>query len=150
MKALAWCCQIGLLAILMTAAPVRAETVRLTNGEWAPYLSETLPHHGAASHIVSKAFEKVGVTVKYGFFPWKRSYRLAEQGRWHGTVVWVFTEKRAKDFLYSDVVIEDAEYLFHLKEAPLEWRTPADLGGVATSSKRYPHVATPGRATRRK
>ncbi len=49
-----------------------AETIRLTNGEWQPYLSKDAPHHGFASHIVTEAFALVGVEVEYGFFPWKR------------------------------------------------------------------------------
>jgi len=65
-----------------------AETIRLTNGEWQPFLSKDAPHHGFASHIVTAAFALVGVEVEYGFFPWKRSFKLAKEGTWDGSVVW--------------------------------------------------------------
>lgn len=107
-----------------------ADNIRLTNGEWAPYLSEKLPHYGAASHLVAEAFKAVGVETIYGFFPWKRSYKLAKEGHWQGTLVWVHTAERAKDFYYSEIVVRDPEYLFHLKSRDLGWETPADLVGL--------------------
>ena len=36
-----------------------AKTIRLTNGEWQPYLSKDVPHHGFASHVVTEAFAQV-------------------------------------------------------------------------------------------
>ncbi len=106
------------------------ETIRITNGEWAPYLSKNLSHNGFASHVVKEAFSAVGINVEYGFFPWKRSYKLAKEGEWHGTVVWVYTKERAKYFHYSDAVIVDSEHLFHLKEFKLEWDKTDDLQGL--------------------
>ena len=117
------------LMILVVSPVVAKESVRITNGEWAPYLSEHLPHFGFASHIVQEAFKQVDVDVQFGFFPWKRAYKLALEGRWHGTVVWVYTEQRAKSFLYSDIVVTDAEYLFHLKSMPIRWKEIGDLRG---------------------
>ena len=117
--------------------------VRLTNGEWAPYLSEHLPHHGAASHIVKEAFAAVGIETTYGFYPWKRSYKLAREGKWDGTLVWVYTPERAQDFLYTDVVITEVEYLFHLKEKRLDWEKIEDLKGLsigATLHTVYPPI----------
>ena len=107
------------------------DRVRLTNGEWAPYLSEHLPQHGAASHVVKEAFAAVGIETQYGFYPWKRSYKLAKEGKWDGTLVWVYTPERAKDFLYTDVVITEVEYLFHLKEKRLAWERIEDLKGLS-------------------
>ena len=49
------------------------DTIRLTNGDWQPFMSKNGPHHGIASHVVTEAFALVGVEVEYGFFPWKRS-----------------------------------------------------------------------------
>ncbi len=58
------------------AAAQTSKTIRLTNGEWQPYLSKDTPHRGFASHIVIEAFALVGVEVEYGFFPWKRSFKI--------------------------------------------------------------------------
>ncbi len=69
------------------AAAEMSNTIRLTNGEWQPYLSKDVPHFGIASHIVTEAFALVGVEVEYGFFPWARSMKLAKVGRWDGRVL---------------------------------------------------------------
>lgn len=106
------------------------ETIRITNGEWAPYLSENLKNNGFASHVVKEAFSAVDMDVQYGFFPWKRAYKLAREGKWNASVVWVYTPQRAKDFYYSDVVVTDSEYLFHLKEFALDWKKVEDLKGI--------------------
>ncbi len=130
-----------LILLMLCCKAYALDKVKLTNGEWAPYLSEHLPNYGTASHIVKEAFEAVGVQVQYGFYPWKRSYKLAREGTWNGTLVWVYTEDRAADFMYSDVVISEVEYLFHLKDKPLIWKKIDDLRGLtigATLHTVYP------------
>jgi len=118
------------------------QTIRLTNGEWPPYTSQTLYQNGFASDLVRAAFDAVEVKVIFGFFPWKRSYQYAMGGRskdgtiWNGSLVWVYTPERARDFIYSDPVIIDDEVLFTLKSRPLIWHTTVDLkskviGGTA-------------------
>ncbi len=129
-----------LLSIFATES-IAAERIRLTNGEWPPYLSEHLPHFGSASHIVQESFKAVGIEVEYFFSPWKRSYFLAKEGMWDGTLVWVKTSEREHDFYYSDIVITDSEYLFHLKARKLDWHTIEDLKGLivgATLHTAYP------------
>lgn len=116
------------------AAPGR-DVVRISNGEWPPYLSEKALHFGAASRIVEQAFDAVDIEVDYFFRPWKRSYRYALQGNGegevcHGSVVWVHTVERAELFNYSDVVIEETQVLFHLREKPLVWQKVEDLQGM--------------------
>lgn len=134
-----WVRYIWLVFVVLFGVSLRApakDVIHITNGEWPPYLSEDAPHHGFASHVVSEAFDAVGVRTEYGFFPWKRSYKYAKEGEdfeggtWHGTVVWVYTEKRARDFLYSAPVVIDVEVLFYLKSNPLVWRTVEDLQGM--------------------
>lgn len=58
-----------LLFALAFGSLAAAEDVRLTNGEWAPYLGATLPHQGVASRIVAEAFALEGVTVHWEFYP---------------------------------------------------------------------------------
>lgn len=111
--------------------------MRLANGDWPPYLSKNLPHYGAASHIVSEAFEAVDLDVHYEFFPWKRSYILAQKGQLDGTLVWVRSEDREKHFHYSDIVIFETEYLYHLKTKPLSWYTMSDLEGLVIGTTHH-------------
>ena len=114
----------------MTPAATAAETIRLTNGEWQPYLSEHVPHHGLASHIITEAFTLVNVDVTYGFFPWKRSFKLAKKGEhWHGSAAWFHSEERARDFHISNPVTEARMAFFHLKDFAFDWQSIEDLRG---------------------
>lgn len=123
------------IVFLVSMHPLFAkESIRITNGEWPPYLSHSLPHQGFVSHVVTEAFNAVDIEVEYGFFPWKRALKYAKQGYgvnkediWHASVVWVYTPERAEDFLYSDVVVLDDEVLFYLKSAPVVWESVDDL-----------------------
>ena len=116
------------LVIAMTQAASAGETIRITNGEWTPYLSEHLPHYGVSSHIVTEAFALVDVEVEYGFFPWKRSFKLAKSGeKWDGSAVWYYSEERARHFHYSDAVNQVEMAFFHLKDASFDWETMEDL-----------------------
>lgn len=115
------------LLLAIAAASFAEETIRITNGEWPPYLSIKSPYHGLASHIVSEAFALEGVKPEYGFFPWKRSYKLAESGMWDGSAVWVYSKERAEKFYFSDPIIETKWVFFHLKTTNFDWKTVDDL-----------------------
>lgn len=123
---------IQLLALFMTfsaAASDEPTKIRLTNGEWAPYQSENLPEYGAASELVTTAFEAVDIEVEYGFFPWNRAMALVERGAWDGTFMWVLTPERERLYLPSDPLFTLREVVFYTKDNPLDAQTPADLSG---------------------
>ena len=106
------------------------ETVRLTNGEWPPYLSEKSYKYGLYSHIVEEAFKIMGIKVEYGFFPWKRSFKLAENGDWDGSTVWAYSPEREKKFLFSEPIGHGCHVFFHLKDFKFDWQTEDDLQGI--------------------
>ncbi|BBE32083.1 ABC transporter substrate-binding protein [Tepiditoga spiralis] len=101
----------------------------MTNGEWAPYLSEKLKYYGFFSRVVTDSFKNVGIKVEYGFFPWKRSYVLAENGSWDGSLGWSRNEEREKSFYYSDPVIELKDFLFYKKDKKIKFESYEDLRG---------------------
>ncbi len=126
------CLIVTLCAILFSnmASAQTSKTIRLTNGEWQPYLSKNAPHLGFASHVVTEAFALVGVKVEYGFFPWARAYKLAEDGTWDGTAVWLDSEERREHFHYSDAVVPSKVAFFHLKDSGFDWKSFEDLRDV--------------------
>jgi len=114
------------------------ETVRITNGEWQPFFSESLKDFGLPSKLVADAFALEGVKVEYGFFPWKRSYKLSEQGRWDGTIGWPISEERQKTHYYSKIPVDSGAWvLFHLKDNKLDTGSLEDL-------KKYTFAVTLG------
>ena len=111
----------------MVGAGFAEEKIRLCNGEWPPYFSQYLPHYGIGSRIVSEAFALEGVTVEYGFFPWKRALNNARDGRWDGVVGYEGNLERAQNFFASNTVWETPWVFFHLKTQPLFWEKLDDL-----------------------
>lgn len=122
---------IGLLLALLSlcASVANAESVRITNGEWPPFTSDQLPYKGPLSRIVAEAFALEGITVEYGYFPWKRAYEYAKTGKWDGSVGWAPTPKHLQDFHMSNPVIMVDKGLFHLKGIPFDWKSVGDLKG---------------------
>ncbi len=126
-------CLIATLCAVLVTSVVSAQTsktIRLTNGEWQPYLSKDAPHQGFASHIVSEAFALVGVKVEYGFFPWARAFKLAKDGTWDGSAVWLDSDERREHFHYSDAVVPSKVAFFHLKGSNFDWNSFEDLRDV--------------------
>lgn len=119
------------LGLLLTALSTLAfaDTVRLTNGDWLPYLSRT-PPHGEVSQIIAAAFAHEDVSVTWGFFPWSRSYILARDGRWDGSAAWSCTRERFRDFYFSEAIEPIRYVFFHLSDRTFEWDDMADLKGL--------------------
>jgi polar amino acid transport system substrate-binding protein len=116
---------------ILTVAPASAENrIRLTSGEWTPYLSENLPYFGLASRVVTEAFAEEGVTVEYGYFPWARSFMLAQTGEWDGALIWTKSAEREKDFYYSEPLFDSFQVFFHLKSKSFDWKEIQDLAGL--------------------
>lgn len=116
-----------LLFALLLPLAATADEVRLTNGEWSPYLGQNLPHHGVASRIVEEAFALEGIRVRWEFYPWARALRSAERGNSDGSAVWLRSPEREQAFYISDPVVESGYYLFHRKDRPFDWQQVADL-----------------------
>lgn len=115
---------------------VGQETIRLTNGEWPPYLSENLEHYGVVSHIVTEAFALEGVKVEYGFFPWIRAYELAKSGEWDGSLIWLHTPEREQYFYFSEPILQCNYVFWHLKNYDFDWDSIEDLQDVTIGGTR--------------
>lgn len=125
-----------LLLIVVLGSVHAADRVRLTNGEWPPYLGEDLPHHGVASRIVAEAFALQNVEVQWEFHPWARSLKMAEQGTRDGSAVWLYNREREQRFHISDPVVESGYYLFHRKSRHFDWNSVEDLRGLRIAATR--------------
>lgn len=118
-----------LLLTLIFGGHLQAESIRLTNGEWSPYLGQNLPHHGVASRIVEEAFALQGVQVQWEFYPWASALRSAEQGKSDGAAVWLRSPEREQAFFISTPVVDSSYFLFHRKDQPFDWQQVSDLQG---------------------
>lgn len=129
-----WVFALGSLFVLLlgiTHMSQAEDVVRLTNGEWPPFTSQNLKHYGVYSHIVSEAFALEGMTVKYEFFPWKRSYVYTKDGDWDGSLTWAPTPEKKREVFFSDPVFQHTKVFFHLKNFSFDWNTIDDLKGIS-------------------
>ncbi len=127
-------CILKLLPIIVlvcfSSAVDAEQTVRLTTGEWPPYLSKDAHQGGIATCIVTEAFTAAGIKIQLGYFPWKRAFQLAGREKWDGSLIWSHSPDREKDFLYSDPVIEVSDVFFHLKSYSFDWKSWDDLKDI--------------------
>lgn len=132
-----------LVVFLLSFSLHAQETINLTSGEWPPYLSKKLQDNGFAAAVVRESFNAVDMQVRYGYFPWKRSYLYAKHGAdlegdtWDGSVVWLYTEERANNFYYSDPIVIDDGILYHLKSNPISWTKVEDLQGLVIGGTKH-------------
>lgn len=124
-------CLFFIFPFFFIVSPVFSEqVVRLTYGEFPPYLSNKLKHNGVAARIVTEAFALEGVQVEFGHFPWKRAYENARLGEWDGSAVWWRAPERDLDFYFSDPVMASKVVFFHLKNFKFKWTAMEQLRSV--------------------
>lgn len=104
--------------------------IRITSGEWSPYDGEDLPHQGCSPWLIEEAFGLEGITVEFGFFSWSRSYQMAKEGSWDGTIDWADTPEHREAFYLSEENITDQEFVFfHRSDYDFRWESMEDLKG---------------------
>lgn len=129
-----------LIAILICFSLIQIgqakEVVRLTAGEWPPYISETLEHRGLISQITEEAFALQNIEMKLGFYPWERAYHLSRSGLWDGTIAISKTTEREKSYLFSEPIYTGKYVFFHLKSTPIKWQSYKDLAHLKIGAGR--------------
>jgi len=108
----------------------KTEVVRIATGEYAPYVSKNLKHYGVNSHIIKDSFKIMGLNVSFTFFPWKRNYEYAKQGKYDATSHWFHSKKREQHFYYSDSINIEKFVFFHLKSFHFNWNKLEDIKGL--------------------
>ncbi len=121
----------SLFGLSMFTSGSLAETIRITNGEWEPFLSKYSYQYGLDSHIVTEAFKLEGIDIEWGFFPWKRAYQNAKLGgKWHASCCWWPSAETKNDFFISEIITKTSFVFFHLKSYNFDWNSIQDLKGM--------------------
>lgn len=121
---------IAISLILPTIASSENRTVTISSGEWPPFISENMKHHGLAARIISESFALKNITIKYGWFPWQRSYNNVRSGDWDASAIWAVSEDRSKELLFSDPVIHNVHVIFFKKDTFKNWNSLKELSGI--------------------
>ncbi len=114
------------------------KTIMLATGEYPPYASAEMAGYGMVTEIISATMKEMGSKPEYKFYPWKRCESSVKKGKVWATFPYGYTKERAKDFLFSDVLLETSTKFFYYKKhtkKKIEWKTLSDLkpyriGGV--------------------
>ncbi len=112
-----------ILFLFFSTNSLAEETIYIATEEYPPHTSEMLKYYGLDCHIVTEAFALEGISVKYRFYPPKRSLILARKGKVDGVMPWTWRKEREKDFHYPDpVLLKGIVYtFFHLKNFKFDW-----------------------------
>lgn len=119
------CCILvfALPAPIVSGADKYQDKIILSAGPWAPFTGEKLTGYGSAAKKVSNVFSRAGIKVEYVFYPWKRAFIEAREGRVDGGILWRKTKKREESFYYSAPVLKADIVFFHLKKNPFDWNS---------------------------
>lgn len=109
--------------------------LRLSTGEWAPYIEQHQLGYGPVSQIVVESFRNVGVSPVVRFWPWSRARASLAAGQVEASYAWSKTEEREAQFHYSEPFFETRNVFFYRKGFPFDWSKVSDLskfriGGV--------------------
>jgi len=118
-----------LFASLNSFASSDDKVVRIAAGEWPPFIGQQLEGFGHVGQTIEKVFSAQGYQVEFHFFPWKRAYKKASEGKFVATAVWMYAEEREELFWFSDPVAQEQFVFFHLRDTPFEWTNLDALKG---------------------
>lgn len=104
-----------------------ARTIQIGLGEWPPYVSKDSINFGPIPQIISEAFKRSKIKVKFVFYPWARSLALTKMGKLDATGPWAKTSERANDYHVSNSIIKLEQVFFHLKGHNFKWSKLSDL-----------------------
>lgn len=118
------------LIVCSPLGATEAPLLRISAGEWPPYLSARLEHQGPVAHLLRDLLAEEGYRVEFTFLPWPRAYADAAAGRFDATAVWMHKAEREADFIFSDALLDEQFVFFHLKTQPFDWQHFDDLSGM--------------------
>jgi ABC-type amino acid transport/signal transduction systems, periplasmic component/domain len=127
---------IGIFAFLALHTVHANEKVRITSGEWSPYVSKDLPQKGLFAQIAREAFALKGVDLEIEFFPWARTGNLSRTGERDGTLAYARLPEREKYYFYSDPIYIGRYAFFHLKSEKFDWKDYSDLRHITMAATR--------------
>ena len=90
-----WYRRLFLFSLLLSLIPLgpaaaNQETIRITTGQWPPYLDENRPDGGFLAQIIREAFASQDIDVEFSFFPWSRALALVKSREYQASAVWSF------------------------------------------------------------
>jgi polar amino acid transport system substrate-binding protein len=121
---------LSLLFVVASHSANSAETIRITTGQWPPYLDKERPDDGFLAQIIREAFASEDIRVEFSFFPWSRALALVKSREYQASAVWSCTTERKREFLYSAPILPYQYVFYHRQEMPFDWDALSELRGM--------------------
>ncbi len=124
---------ISILAFLLFTSPLPAETrdakplLKMTTCNWQPYAGVNLTNFGFTSDLLSILFSRLGYDTKIDILPWKRAMIMTKQGTYDLAYNAYFSQKRAKDYAFTDPYIHSRVHLCSRQDANVSYKRLSDL-----------------------
>lgn len=107
----------GLLVVIcsFTFSLGAQSQIKIATGKYIPYTGKELNNLGYMNHIISAAFNEMGIEVEYEFIPWARALEKTRQGNYHGMSYGYYNQAGEKDYIYSDLIAKEYIYFYGKK-----------------------------------
>ncbi len=116
-----------ILALFITPAVAKAETLRLATLDWEPYACQTLENKGFNAQIVTEAFTRAGYEVEIDFMPWDTAVEETRKGTYDGVFPEYYEKERTQDFVYSSSLSSSLLVFYKRSSSAIAYRTLKDL-----------------------
>ncbi len=114
-------------------------------GEYAPYISESLPEYGFVAAIVKESYANVGVEVEFEFYPWSRAMQMAQDSVVVGSFPWTMNEERSEFFNITTKFVSEKTSFIYLEgnsNMPADFNSADSLKNArVTAVQDYSYVA---------
>lgn len=124
-------CILLLVISLFFSFPASAHSwlkITIATSEYPPYTSTEMKHDGFINHIVTEAFQKVGVTVEYVSLPWSDIISPQAATKYDAISYAYFNRERTQHFYHSDPVSTQNLVFFARKALGINhWQSFTDL-----------------------
>lgn len=112
------------------AGAAQADSMTFTMEHFPPFNAEDNGTTvGPLPDIIRATCASMKIRCAIETYPWRRAYRLAEEGQADGIFVLLRTPEREKDFYFSDPVIQTAYAVFANQSTKVSYHAPRDLDG---------------------
>ena len=121
---------VGIIVFTMVGSGrqvIAEDVITMSQYEVQPYMGKDLPGGGPLIHFIKGLFESMGHEVKIEWFPHKRAYMNIKKGLWDCSAGWNKLPEREDEVLFSDTILYETVYLYHLKSNPIQWDSLDDL-----------------------
>lgn len=121
-------------ALFLAGGAAKAETWTVTSLGWQPFSGPDLPKQGAGVHVLRKVLKTEGVDLEVRFMPWTRAKAVA--GNDDSVVAYYpsWPSEVIDGFFGSETVFTSPVGFAEMKDDPISWDKPADLGNYTIAT----------------